>query len=43
MIARIHAGSLSYKAGYRNRLEAEPWSRVTVPSVIDYCREVMEL
>lgn len=43
MVARIHPDSLSYKAGYRRRLDAEPWSRVTDPAVIEYCRKAMEL
>ena len=43
MVARIHPDSLTYKAGYRRRLEVEPWSRVTDPAVMEHCRKAMEL
>ncbi len=41
LIASIHPDSISYKAGYRRRLNDEPWSRVTDAAVIEQVRKVM--
>lgn len=43
MVARVHSASLSYKAGNRHRMDVEPFSRVTEPAVIEYCRKAMAL